>query len=93
MDKPLPVDKPLPRNIFPNAFGVLLRRLQRLRSNVPLPKQFSGSAPAFNLPALSETGDLHVRHRAPLRRFCWLLDNGNKVTYEFRHSSDEHISK
>jgi len=28
-----------------NAFGVSLRRLWRLKFNVPLPKQFSGSAP------------------------------------------------
>ena len=30
-----------------NAFGVSLRRLPRLKSNVPLPKQFSGSAPVI----------------------------------------------
>ena len=36
---PLPDLSPL------NAFVVSLRRLWRLKSNVPLPKQFSGSAP------------------------------------------------
>jgi len=36
----------LRRHLLLNPFGVLFRRLQRLKSNVPLPKQFSGSAPA-----------------------------------------------
>ena len=36
----------LPRHLLLNAFGVSLRRLRRLKSNVPFPKQFSGSAPA-----------------------------------------------
>jgi len=36
---------PMHRHLPFNAFGVSLRRLWRLKSNVPLPKQFSGSAP------------------------------------------------
>jgi len=36
--------KPLHWHHSLNAFSVSLRRLRRLKSNVPLPKQFSGSA-------------------------------------------------
>ena len=37
----------LPPQAFPpQRLDVSLRRIRRLKSNVPLPKQFSGSAPA-----------------------------------------------
>ena len=42
------VGKPMPRHLSLNAFGVSLRRLRRLKSNVPLPKQFSGSASVWS---------------------------------------------
>jgi len=42
-----------------NDFGVSLRRLRRLKSNVPLPKQFSGSAPV-SCDSMSMHRDLHL---------------------------------
>jgi len=44
----------LGRRGSPDVFGVSFSRLPRLKSNVPLPKQFSGSAPAWWRFTLSE---------------------------------------
>ena len=39
----------LPSHLPLKAFGVSLRRLRRLKFNVPLPKQFSGTAPGLTV--------------------------------------------